>query len=156
MLPTLTAGTLDRSTALLNCVKGDEGYSALMLAEERALPSVVEMLREVGAAVVRRPARALFRGEGEKVQLDVTKCTVAFNGLCLLTMQSTQRCPRGDKDYFELKIIECDRGFRQFGFTSIAFIRVLGGSILPRQPLRACWEPREMMGDDEHSWAVDG
>ena len=157
VLPTLTAGTLNvRSTALLNCVKGDEGYSALMWAEERALPSVVEMLGEVSAAVVRRPTLVLFRREGEKVQLDVTKCTVVFNGFCLLTMRSTQRCPWGAKGYFELKIIECGRGFPQFRFTSAAFMCVLGGSILPRQPLRTCWEPREMVGDDEHSWAVDG
>jgi len=52
MPPTLTAITFN--------VVGNNGYTALMWAEKQTLASVVQMLREGGAAVVRCPALVLF------------------------------------------------------------------------------------------------
>jgi len=140
--PTLAAGAADvRSTALLHFVEGDEGYSGWMWAEEWGLSSVVQMLREGGAARVSRPPLALFRGMGETVQLDVTEQTVAFSNN-RATLRSTQRCPLGAKGYYELEILGYDN-YPQYGFAAAAFARVLGASNIE-------------VGDDALSWAVDG
>ena len=141
--PTLAAGAADvRSTALLHFVEGDEGYSGWMWAEEWGLTSVVQMLREGGAARVSRPPLALFRGAGETVQLDVTEQTVAFSD-SYATLRSTQRCPLGAKGYYELELLDRDNLYPQYGFAAAAFARVLGAS-------------DTKVGDDALSWAVDG
>jgi hypothetical protein len=49
----------------------------------------------------------------------------------------------GSKGYYEIEILECDGLFPQYGFASASFQSVRGAS-------GGC------VGDDEHSWAVDG
>ena len=132
--PSQAAGVLD--------AVGDDGFSALLWAEERGLGSVAQKLRECGAAAVRRPALALFRGECGAVQIKVAERTVAF-AHSFVTVRSAQRCPLGGKGYYELEILELDDKCPQYGFAAPAFARVLGAS-------------GEGVGDDEHSWAVDG
>lgn len=133
--PTHAAAALDvRSTA---------GYTALMWAEERALTTVVQMLRACGAAVVSRPPLALWRGEWKKVQIDVTERKVTFSNRSDSTLRSRQQCPLGGKGYYELEILVPDRQVPQYGFASPAFERVLGAS-------------NKRVGDDSLSWAVDG
>ncbi len=132
--PTHAAGALD--------VVGGDGFSALLWAEERGWDGVAQNLRECGAAVVRRPALALFRGEAGAVQVDVKGRTVAFAGEHA-TVRSVQRCPLGGKGYYEIEILECDLSYPQYGFAAAAFARALGAS-------------NEKVGDDGHSWAVDG
>ena len=121
---------------------GGDGFSALLWAEERGLDGVAQSLRECGAAAVRRPALALFRGEAGAVQVDVEARTVAFAG-SFATVRSAQRCPLGGKGYYEIEILERDGQCPQYGFAAAALARVLGGS-------------GEGVGDDAHSWAVDG
>ena len=132
--PTHAAGALD--------VVGSDGFSALLWAEERGWDGVVQSLRECGSAAVRRPALALFRGEAGAVQVDVEARTVAFAG-SFATVRSAQRCPLGGKGYYEIEILERDGQCPQYGFAAAALARVLGGS-------------GEGVGDDAHSWAVDG
>ena len=132
--PSQAAGVLD--------AVGDDGFSALLWAEERGLRSVAQKLRECGAAAVRRPALSLFRGECGAVQIKVSERTVAF-AHSFVTVRSAQRCPLGAKGYYELEILDRDDLNPQYGFASPAFERVLGAS-------------EEGVGDDEHSWAVDG
>jgi hypothetical protein len=69
------------------------GFSALKWAEERGLDGVPR-LRECGAAAVRRPALALFRGKAGAVQVAVKELTVVFAG-SFATVRSAQRCPLG-------------------------------------------------------------
>jgi hypothetical protein len=63
---------------------------------------VAQRQRECGAADVRRPALALFRGEWGAVQVDVKERTVAFMG-GFATVRSAPRCPLGGKGYYELE-----------------------------------------------------
>ena len=132
--PTHASGALD-------VVCGD-GFSALLWAEERGWDGVAQTLRECGAAAARRPSLALFRGEAGAVQVDVEERTVAFAG-SFATVRSGQRCPLGGKGYYEIEILEIDNTVPQYGFAAPAFGRVLGAS-------------GEGVGDDAHSWAVDG
>jgi hypothetical protein len=131
--PTRAAGALD--------VLGCDGFSALLWAEERLLDGVAQRLLECGAAAVRRPSLALFRGEAGAVHVDVEARTVAFTG-SLATMRSAQRCPLGGRGYYELEILERVDWYPQYGFAAAAFVRVSGCS-------------SENVGDG-HSWAVDG
>ena len=87
--PSQAAGVLD--------AVGDDGFSALLWAEERGLRSVAQKLRECGAADVRRPPLALFRGECSAVQIKVAERTVAF-AHSFVTVRSTQRYPLGARD----------------------------------------------------------
>ena len=135
--PSQAAGVLD--------TVGDDGFSALLWAEERGLRSVAQKLRECGAADVRRPALSLFRGEPAKVQIKVAERTVAFNngGGSYTTLSSTQRCTVGSKGYFELEILDISEYSRhQYGFASATFRRVLGCS-------------QKRLGEDEQSWSVN-
>jgi len=143
--PTLAAGALDVCSTALTGVLGDyAGYSALLWAQQCELTSVVEMLLASGAADMRLPAVALFRGDEAEVQLNITEQTVSFAGWpAQPTLRSTQRCPMGAKGYFELEILYCDYQNPRYGFVSAAFVRVLGAS-------------KTMVGDDGDSWAVDG
>ena len=61
------------------------------------------------------------------------------------TVRSAQRRPLGGKGYYEIEILKGDRWYYdlQYGFASAAFARVLGAS-------------EKKVGDDGHSWAVDG
>jgi hypothetical protein len=129
------------ATGALNVVGGD-GFSALLWAEERGLDGVAQSLRECGATVLRRPL-ALFRGEWGAVQVDMKERTVTFAG-SFATVRSAQRCPLGGKGYYELEILEVDVECPQYGFASAAFARVLGA------------KSGDGVGDDAHSWAVDG
>jgi len=148
--PTLAAGLLDaRSTALTGFVGNYAGYSALLWAKERALASVVEMLHASGAAEICPLALALFRGLSTNMKLDMTEQTVEFTGgYC--TLRSTQRCPLGDKGYFELEILDTmyplygiNTMYPQYGFVSAAFQRMPGRS-------------DEKVGDSVDSWSFDG
>jgi hypothetical protein len=132
--PTHAAGALD--------FVGSDGFSALMWAEERGLSDVAQRLRECGAADVRRPDLALFRGEWGAVQVDVKERTVAFMG-SFATVRSAPQCPLGGKGYYELEILKRDDVAPQYGLAGPGFARVLGAS-------------GEGLGDDAHSWAVDG
>jgi hypothetical protein len=96
----------------------------------------------LGATVLRRPL-ALFRGELGAVQVDVKERTVTFAD-SFATVRSAQRCPLGGKGYYELEILEVDVECPQYGFASAAFARVLGA------------KSGDGVGDDAHSWAVDG
>ena len=87
-------------------------------------------------------APTLFRGEAGAVQVDVKERTVDFTG-SFATVRSGQRCPLGGKGYCEIEILEIDNTVPQYGFAAPAFGRVLGAS-------------GEGVGDDAHSWAVDG
>jgi hypothetical protein len=115
--PTKAADALD--------AVGDDGFSALLWAEERGLRSVAQKLRECGAAAVRRPALSLFRGECGAVQIKVTERTVAFVD-SFVTVRSALRCPLGSKGYYELEILERDDECPQYGFAAPAFERMLG------------------------------
>ena len=80
------------------------------------------------------------------MKLDVTEQTVEFtsgqrDGYC--TLRSTQRCPLGDKCYYELEILGYDSLFPQYGFVSAAFHRMPGCS-------------DEKVGDSVDSWSFDG
>ncbi len=88
-------------------------------------------------------ALALFRGENDEVEVDVKERTVAFMGRDFVTVRSAQRCPLGAKGYYELEILEPDHLAPQYGFAASAFERVDGYS-------------GAGVGDDAHSWAVDG
>jgi hypothetical protein len=134
--PTRAAGALD--------AVGIDGFSALLWAEERKVDGVAQGLRECGAAAVRRPALALFCGEWGVVQVDVGARTVTFSGNKYATVRSTQWCPLGSKGYYELEILERDGVDPQYGFAAAAFARVLGA------------KSGKGVGDDAHSWAVDG
>ena len=133
--PTKAADALD--------AVGRDGFSALMWAEDRGLDGVALSLRECVAAPVRRPALALFRGEAGAVQVDLEARTVAFTG-SFATVRSAQRCPLGGKGYYELEILETVDSTPQYGFAAPAFVRVLGA------------QSGEGVGDDVHSWSVDG
>jgi len=133
------------ATGAINVVGGD-GFSALLWAEERGLDGVAQSLRECGAAAVRRPALTLFRGEWGAVQVDIEERTVVFAG-SFATVRSAQRCPLGGKGYYEIEILEIDNEAPQYGFAAPAFGRVIAESKT---------QSGEGVGDDEHSWAVDG
>jgi len=126
---------------------GDDGFSALLWAEERELRSVAQKMRECGAAAVRRPALSLFRGLPAQVHIKVAERTVAFNthsNNSLMTVRSANRCPRGRKGYFELEILEIEEISRQrYGFATAAFEHVFGPS-------------DKGLGDDNQSWIVNG
>ena len=135
----LVAGT--KAAGALHAV-GSDGFSALMWAEECGLDGVAQSLRGCGAAAGARPALALFRGEAGAVQVDVEARTVAFTG-SFATMRSAQRCPLGGKGYYEIEILKRDDLASQYGLAGPGFARVLGA-------------PGEGVGDDAHSWTVDG
>ena len=84
---------------------------------------------------------ALFRGEAGAVQVDVDARTVSFTG-SFATVRSAQRCPLGGKGYYEIEILEILQ-YPQYGFAAPNFLHVLGAS-------------NNGVGDDAHSWAVDG
>ena len=132
--PSQAAGVLD--------AVGDDGFSALLWAEERGWGSLSQELRECGAAAVRQPVLALFRGKWGAVQIKVAERTVAFAD-SFVTVRSALRCPLGGKGYYELEILDREDECPQYGFAAPAFERVLEAS-------------GEGAGDDEHSWAVDG
>jgi len=141
--PTKAAGALDvRSTARTGS-NSHGGFSALMWAEEMGLVRVMNMLRQSGAAVVRRPALSFFRGDMdvEDLQFNTIDKTVAFQ--LLTTLRSRNSCPPGAMGYYEVEIIEVDNLCPQYGFVSPAFKRF-------------SMKTYEGVGDDNYSWAVDG
>jgi hypothetical protein len=121
------------------------------LAEVLGLTSVVDKLHECGVTVASRPDLLFWRG-------NVTSAVrlVEFNSFVTrvlpfgkvsdgtyITLRSRQRCPMGSKGYYELEILECDTYCPGYGFASASFQSVRGAS-------------GGRVGDDEHSWAVDG
>jgi hypothetical protein len=123
----------------------------LYLAEVLGLTSVVDKLHECGVTVASRPDLLCWRGNLTSavrlVELN-SFVTRAFpfgkvSDVTYITLRSRQRCPMGSKGYYEIEILECDGLFPQYGFASASFQSVRGAS-------GGC------VGDDEHSWAVDG
>jgi len=142
--PTKAAGALDVRSSAFTGLVDYVGFSALMWAEERGFDRMTQWLRECGAAPVLRPAAGIvpFRGSAGAVQVDVKERTVAFAG-SFATVRSAKRCPLGGKGYYEIEIHERDDKCPQYGFAAPGFARVLGASC-------------NGVGDDAHSWAVDG
>jgi hypothetical protein len=111
----------------------------------------VDKLHECGVTVASRPELLFWRGEStsalRRFELNsIVTRAVPFgkvsDGTCI-TMRSRQRCPMGSKGYYELEILERDGWLPQYGFASASFQSVRGAS-------------GGGVGDDEHSWAVDG
>ena len=88
----------------------------------------------------RRGPLALWRGLPCDAKLGADKGVVEFCKFS--TLRSAQRCPLGGKGYYELEILACDE-CPQYGFAAPAFQRVPEVS-------------HDGVGDDGHSWAVDG
>jgi hypothetical protein len=123
----------------------------LYLAEVLGLTSVVDKLHECGVTVASRPELLFWRGK-----LTSAVCLVELNSIVTralpfgkvsdgtdITLRSRQRCPMGSKGYYELEILEFDGWYPVYGFASASFQSVRGAS-------------GGRVGDDEHSWAVDG
>ena len=83
---------------------------------------------------------ALFRGVPAATKLGPDTGVVEFSAFS--TVRSAHRCPPGGKGYYEVEILVLDHR-PQFGFATAAFERVRGAT-------------GDGVGDDEHSWAVDG
>ena len=83
---------------------------------------------------------ALFRGVPWAAKLGPDTGVVEFSAFS--TLRSAHRCPPGGKGYYEVEILVLDQ-CPQFGFATAAFERVGGYTSVG-------------VGDDEHSWAVDG
>jgi len=125
--PTHAASALDVCSTAFTGLVGDNGYSALMWAEELGLTDVVQILRACGAAALCRPSISLFRGDWEMVQLNLAERAVVFLGL-FSTFRSKQRCAMGSKIYFEVQIFEPNE-LIFVGFASTSFERKLGKSM---------------------------
>jgi hypothetical protein len=123
----------------------------LYLAEVLVYTSVVEKLHECGVTVASRPDLLCWRGKLTSalrlVEINsIVTSAVPFVNLSDgtdITLRSRQRCPMGSKGYYELEIFERDIFYPQYGFASASFQSVRGAS-------------GGRVGDDEHSWAVDG
>jgi hypothetical protein len=63
------------------------------------------------------------------------------------TLRSTHSCPLGGKGYYEVEILGLD-STPQYGFATACFERVRGE--------RESVSSKYGVGDDQHSWAVDG
>ena len=83
---------------------------------------------------------ALFRGVPWAAKLGPDTGVVEFSAFS--TLRSAHRCPPGGKGYYEVELLVLDET-PQFGFATAAFERVGGAT-------------GDGVGDDEHSWAVDG
>jgi len=82
-----------------------------MWAEEPKLASVVQMLREGVAAVVRCSALVLFQEGGEKLLFNITERTVVFNvepAKSYSTVRPTARCSLGGKTNYEVANFDDD------------------------------------------------
>jgi hypothetical protein len=141
--PTHAAGALE--------LQGEGGCSALLLAEVRGLASVLDKLHECGVTVASRRDLLLWRGNLTSALRLLELNSFATRALPFgevsdgtdITLRSRQRCPMGSKGYYELEILECDTYYPRYGFASSSFQSVRGASA-------------GRVGDDEHSWAVDG
>jgi len=111
----------------------------------------VDKLHECGVTVASRPDLLFWRGKLTSALRLVELNTIVTSALPFgkvsdgteFTLRSRQRCPMGSKGYYELEILECDWCYPQYGFVSACFQSVRGAS-------------GGRVGDDEHSWAVDG
>jgi hypothetical protein len=125
----------------------------LYLAEVLGLTSVVDKLHECGVTVASRPDLLCWRGKLTSALRLVELNSFVTRALPFgkvsdgtdITMRSRQRCPMGSKGYYELEILERDTygWYEKYGFASASFQSVRGAS-------------GGRVGDDEHSWAVDG
>ena len=87
----------------------------------------------------------LFRGNFDGVKVKVAQRTLSFaddEQASFTTMRSKQQCPIGSKGYYEISLIR-EITSPKWGFASERFARHCGFS-------------DEGVGDDEHSWAIDG
>ena len=89
------------------------------------------------------PPASLFRGTLDLVEIKPMR-TIVFNRCNdnFVTMRSRQQCPVGSKGYYEILLIKSIT-YPQWGFASACFARYCGFS-------------DQGVGDDEHSWAIDG
>jgi hypothetical protein len=123
----------------------------LYLAEVLGYTSVVDKLHECGVSVASRPDLFFWRGNVTSALRLVELNSIATRALPFgkvsdgteVTLRSRQRCPMGSKGYYELEILERNTYYPQYGFVSACFQSVRGASGI-------------CVGDDEHSWAVDG
>ena len=83
---------------------------------------------------------ALIRGLPWDTKLGPDDSAVEF--CAFSSLRSTHACPPGAKGYFEVEILRLD-DCPQYGFATASFECVRGAS-------------SNGVGDDEHSWAVDG
>jgi hypothetical protein len=83
---------------------------------------------------------ALFRGLPWAVKLDPDSGVVEFSASS--TLRSTHSCTPGFKGYYEVEILGLEMK-PQYGFATAAFERMRGAT-------------DDGVGDDAHSWAVDG
>jgi len=123
----------------------------LFLAEVLGLTSIVDKLHQCGVTVASRPDLMFFRGKLTSA-VELVELNSIFNRASSfekfsdgtdITLRSRQRCPMAGKGYYELEIVEHDTWYPQYGFVSSSFLSVWG-------------ESGGRVGDDEHSWAVDG
>jgi hypothetical protein len=86
---------------------------------------------------------SLFRGALDWVEIKPMR-TIVFStdNENFVTMRSRQQCPVGSKGYYEILLIKSIT-YPQWGFASACFARYCGFS-------------DQGVGDDEHSWAIDG
>ena len=141
--PTLAAGALDVRTPAPIGVNND-GCSALIVAEERGLLSVAQMLRNSGAAPVRLPSFSLFRGKANAVEVNVLEQEITFNGYA--TVRSAQMCPLGSKAYYEIEVMSFHHGRDvKLGFASAGFERMFEAGTYETQ-----------LASDKYSWSVQG
>ncbi len=118
---------------------------ARMLAERMGNgdDSAASELLEQARRRVLEPSHAplsLFRGLPWAVKLGPDSGVVEFMAFC--SLRSTRSCPPGGKGYYEVEILGLD-SLPQYGFATAGFERVCGAS-------------SDGVGDNEHSWAVDG
>ena len=103
------------------------------------LASSVQARRRVLEPTPHAPL-SLFRGLPWAVKLGPHIGEFEFSEFS--TLRSTRSCPLGSKGYYEVEILGLDSA-PQYGFATAGFERVRGAS-------------SDGVGDNEHSWAVDG
>ena len=122
---------------------GDSAASELLVqAKRRVLEprhAPLSLFRGLPWAVKLGPHIGVFEFSSEQVPArgSLTEVCSAFS-----TLRSTRSCPLGSKGYYEVEILGLDSE-PQYGFATAGFERVRGAS-------------NDGVGDNEHSWAVDG
>jgi hypothetical protein len=146
----LSQGDFFSGLTPLDCaLYGGNGALARMLAAGlgNGDPSAASELLEQARKRILESSHAplsLFRGLPWAVKLCPDSGMVQFSAFIQLhsTLRSTHSCPLGRKGYYEVEILGLDSA-QKYGFATTTFERVCGFS-------------NDGVGDDQHSWAVDG
>ena len=136
--PTHAAGALD--------CRCNHGHSAFQWAEQTCLVAVMQEIRALGGGVVSSHP-IVFGGLLEDVELNLNDQTVSFGGGNAV-VRSRQRCPMGDKGYYEIEILGEQSARPAFGLCTKEF---------PRTPsISHLYGPRakSRLGDNDMSWVV--